>query len=125
MNLTEFFASYYNALSDAFPSLADAGKLINAHNNHASRATIPTNPTLPLPPGVMPVNVHALGAVGQCCGRGAGQCVALRNGVAPTFTLISVSSGGGSNNANEQHCSKCNECYAEMGFDPARTFADK
>ena len=36
-----------------------------------------------------------------------------------------ISLGGGSGTINQQFCSTCDDCFAEAGFDPLATFADK
>ncbi|KAL9191390.1 hypothetical protein ACHAXT_001096 [Thalassiosira profunda] len=126
-NLVEMLKAFHSALSPGFAKLINASKLRNAYNNPVFNSSktleAPLGPSLHLPPGLMPVNIHQIGSVGQFCCRGAEKCVALANAVAPEFTSIAFSSTGGT--SNTQLSSTCNSCYAEDGFDPARTFGTK
>ena len=126
-NLVEILKAFHSALSPGFAKLINASKLRNAYNNPVFNSSktleAPLGPSLHLPPGVMPVNVHQIGSVGQFCSRGAEKCVALTNAVAPEFTSVAFSSTGGT--SNTQLCTTCHDCYAEDGFDPARTFGTK
>ena len=127
MNLMEFLKSFRDGASSSVLGLVDASKLRNFFNNPLFagdiKPAIPSTPALHLPPGMVPVNIHPSGIVGQCCIRGEEKCVAFANRAAPEFAQLSFSSSGGTSFV--QYCPTCNDCYNGMGIDPSRTFETK
>ena len=128
MNLLGFIQQFFQCrLFKKLPDIMTPAQLrIQYYNDYTrgkQRLRIAASPPLHLPPTLLPVNIHQIGAVGQCCKFGEENCSSFKNRIQPTFTEVAVSI---MSKSVQQKAPICNSCYTvHFSFDPAKTFADK
>ena len=131
MNTLEFIQNLWFSISKIVTGIPSSSSLREKYYNDFTRGRckggenklVPANPPLRLPPGMLAVNIHEVGLVGQSCKFGHEGCTSYLANLQPIFTEVMVSTGSGS---VLQFASICNRCFdAKFQFNPAQTFDDK
>ena len=116
VSVKPFITAIHDSLAPTFEGLPTAVNLRNRYNGYLTGSPQPpVHPPMHIPPTIKPINIHGSGSVGQHCIRGEGDCIARRDGTAPTFHRL-----------GNQYCDICDSCLSEeYALDISATFASK